>query len=278
MSLSQEQLASAAAYNRRQQGRLWLGQQLPDQTLRSLAADSSAFAERVAALQVQHGLPVVDGELGPHTLQALQEEALALEIARERTRPADYSWWRPGQPWPSAETIANVDLPDDDEPLDHYLDRMGCPHWTAWELTYLKNWRRNVVPARPNWPNIVATLRLAEILRDELGGHGLHTGNGYRPRSYNAEAGGAQNSQHIDFRAMDIDLQGPQAAGAGAQRALYEVSARLFCTYGRALEMGLGFYAPTRGTRVHIDTGFKCRHWNSDHVLRVVKELGLEPP
>ena len=42
--------------------------------------------------------------------------------------------------------------------------------------------------------------------------------------------------------------------------------------------MGLGFYAPGRGTRVSIDTGFAVRSWDGNDVRAVLTELGLPYP
>ncbi len=62
------------AYNTRQSGSLWQVQSLPS-PLCDLDPETAEFAEAVAALQIQNGLPV-DGKLGPNTLASIQTASL----------------------------------------------------------------------------------------------------------------------------------------------------------------------------------------------------------
>ena len=155
---------------------------------------------------------------------------------------------------------------------------MGIRHFSAYELTRVPGWQRNVEPIREDWARIVPALRLAEIMRHELGGHPLLTASGYRPRRYNKEVGGAANSQHVAFRAVLLMLDAERAESDEQQRRLYEVAARLFSQYGADLEVGLGFYTPARGARVSIDTGFALRAWQRGYVGQVLGELSLPAP
>lgn len=276
MSLSPEQMIRAQEYNEKVEGQRWNHAELPE-PLRSLALDSAAFAERVAALQVEEEL-FEDGKLGPRTLQALIERRIEEEVSQEQGTSQDLGFWVQGTPWPEVAAIRDVTPPLAGESLDKYLHRMGGRHFSAHELTRLPKWRRNVEPIREDWPNIIPALRLAEILRYELGGNPLLTQSGYRPRRYNKSIGGARNSQHVHFRALYLSLDTEQAGDEAQRRRLYEVAARLFSRYGAELKMGLGFYAPKRGTTVSIDTGFALRSWESDHVKAVLTELSLPYP
>ncbi len=276
MSLSPEQIAKAQEYNAKVEGQRWSHVDLPE-PLRTLEVGSPDFAVRVAALQVDEEL-FEDGKLGPRTYQAIVERRIEEEVNAEDTARQDLGFWVQGTPWPEASKLRDAAPPLAGESLDKYLHRMGARHFTAYELTRLPRWRRNVEPLREDWPNVVPAMRLAEILRYELGGQPLLVQSGYRPRRYNKAIGGARNSQHMYFRALYLSLDAEQAADEAQQRRLYEVAARLFATYGGDLKMGLGFYTPQKGTRVSIDTGFAQRSWNSDYVVRVLKELGLPVP
>jgi len=276
MSLSPEQITRAQEYNTKVAGQRWNHADLP-QPLASLAVDSPELAERVAALQVEEEI-YEDGKLGPRTLQALIERRIEEEVTQEQGAAQDLGFWVQGTPWPEASAIRDVTPPLAGESLDKYLHRMGVRHFSAHELTRLPKWRRNVEPIREDWPNIIPALRLAEILRFELGGNPLLTQSGYRPRRYNKSIGGAKNSQHVQFRALYLSLDTEQAVDEAQRRKLYEVSARLFSKYGAELKMGLGFYTPKRGTTVSIDTGFALRSWQADHVKAVLTELSLPLP
>jgi uncharacterized protein YcbK (DUF882 family) len=99
--------------------------------------------------------------------------------------------------------------------------------------------------------NIIPTLWIAEEMRAEIGP--LLIGNGYRPKDLNKKVGGAKFSTHIDFRALDLDL--PNIHDVGLRRTFYDLAGHMYVVHGTALKMGVGFYAPHGGTRVHVDTG-----------------------
>lgn len=276
MGLDEDQVKKAQAYNAKLNGQRWRAADLPDDALRAADPGSPEFALRVAALQGEEEMRA-DGMLGPRTLQALIERRIEEEVARgEQSRAVD--WWTPGEDWPEASRVADAPPPLARESLDAYLARMGCPHYSAFELTRLVRWATNVEPLREDWPNIVPTLRLAEILRHELGGGPLFVLSAYRPRRYNTAIGGTKGSLHPYFRSIHLGLDDENAASEEQQRRFYEIAARLFVFYGKDLKVGLGFYAPKRGTQITIDTGFAVRSWQSDHVKAVVAELGLSMP
>jgi uncharacterized protein YcbK (DUF882 family) len=276
MSLTEEQLKSAQGYNAKSAGPRWIRADLPDEALRAAGENTPEFALRVAALQLEEEI-YQDGKLGPRTLQALIERQIEAEVAKHEQSTA-LGWWTPGQPFPEAAAVAAVSPPTPGEPLDAYLDRHGCPHFSAYELTRLPRWSRNVEPVRDDWPNIIPTLRLAEIVRHEIGDDPLLVLSGYRPRRYNKAIGGAKGSLHPAFRSLELGLDVENTASEAQQRRLFEVAARLFALYGQTLKMGLGFYSPKRGSQITIDTGYAMRTWQSDHVKAVLAELGLKTP
>lgn len=88
----------------------------------------------------------------------------------------------------------------------------------------------------------------------------LNVGNGYRDRDLNKKVGGAKNSQHLHFRALDLDLL-PKRATRKTQERLYKVAAEMYLEYGVDYQIGLGIYRPIKGTRIHIDCGWRQRIW-----------------
>ncbi|MEP7122899.1 MAG: D-Ala-D-Ala carboxypeptidase family metallohydrolase [Byssovorax sp.] len=276
MSLTEDQLKSAQDYNAKSGGQRWIRADLPDEALRAVEEDTPDFALRVAAIQVEEEI-YQDGKLGPRTFQALIERRIEGEVATAEAAIA-LPWWTSTDAWPAAEALADVSPPVLGESLDAYLDRQGCPHFSAYDLTRLPLWSRNVEPVREDWAGIIPALRLAEILRHELGGTPLLVLSGYRPRRYNKAVGGAKSSYHPWFRSVQLGLDLENGASDAQQRRLYEVAAKLFAFYGQALKMGLGFYAPKRGSQITIDTGSTVRTWQSGYVSAVVAELGLKMP
>ncbi len=276
MSLTEDQVKKAQEYNAKSGGQRWVRASLPDEALRALVEGTPEFALRVAAIQIEEEI-YQDGKLGPRTLQALIERQIEAEVTAQEGE-ASLGWWSPGSDWPEAKEIAAVSLPALSESLDAYLDRHGCPHFSAFELTRLPRWARNVEPVREDWPNIIPTLRLAEILRHEIGADPLMVLSGYRPRRYNKVIGGAKGSLHPSFRSLQLGLDAENSASEAQQRQLYEVAARLFAFYGQALKVGLGFYTSKRGAQITIDCGYGVRTWQSDYVKAVVGELGLKMP
>lgn len=86
--------------------------------------------------------------------------------------------------------------------LTAYLRDHEITHFTGMEVAKL------ALPPRILWANIVPTLLVLERLRARL--NGIQPGayiivtSGYRTYEHNARVGGAPNSQHIKFRAIDF--------------------------------------------------------------------------
>jgi hypothetical protein len=111
-----------------------------------------------------------------------------------------------------------------------------------------------VVAPRALWPNIVNTLRfIRDRVRPRTGP--LEVLSGYRARPDNACAGGASQSAHIDFWALDL-----VPASALARTEMIARLCTVHAAYGQAANVGLGFY---RGRRFHVDTK-QFRRWGTD--------------
>lgn len=128
-------------------------------------------------------------------------------------------------------------------------------HFVAGEFTSYfareRNGVKNSPPPKRLWQNIVPTLRIVDELRDSFG-KPCRILSSYRAPAYNKKVGGAPLSQHLEFKALDITID-----GISPQRV-----------YDRLIEWrkagkftgGLGIY-PSSGF-VHIDTRARNATWN----------------
>ena len=116
--------------------------------------------------------------------------------------------------------------------LDAYLDAHVITHFASFEIC-----PRYLAPLY-SWPYIVPTLRYAEMLREEFGP--VSVSSGYRNLWHNAEEGGAENSLHLAFNALDLSCRrGNPGDWWSFMRDV-----------GQAAVGGLGLYS----TFIHIDT------------------------
>lgn len=145
----------------------------------------------------------------------------------------------------------------------------GIEHFTPREVCSMRKAKNAIaIPPSKYWERIIPALKLAEELRAIVGP--LYVGNGYRPRDYNKAVGGSWRSQHIQFRALDLDLI---ERGVVNQETFYEEACKIFLDRGKELKMGLGLYRPWRGTRIHIDIGYSFRHWEKKYTKPILKSL-----
>ena len=119
------------------------------------------------------------------------------------------------------------------EDLDEYLREHRIRYWSAREIA------RSGIPPVSLWPNIIPTLRAADHLREAFG-PGVCT-SGYRSPGYNARVGGAPNSTHVNFNALDVRFMN----GSPQDWATYVRS-----VLGLKLWVSVGEYP----TFVHLDT------------------------
>lgn len=125
-------------------------------------------------------------------------------------------------------------------------------NFTALEFTsYFEVTRRGVTnsyPLKPQWENIVPTLRIVDDLRDQLNSP-IVLLSSYRNREYNQKCGGVIDSQHRFFRALDI------AAAEHSPQTVYNIL--LERRREGKWTGGLGLYP----TFVHIDTRGYNTNW-----------------
>jgi uncharacterized protein YcbK (DUF882 family) len=93
-----------------------------------------------------------------------------------------------------------------------FLDRNQIEHFTAREVLFLgasNSWLKlNTVPDPSLWPNILPALAAADELRRRLA-KPIQILSAYRNPAYNRAIGGARNSQHAQFRALDLTAKVP---------------------------------------------------------------------
>jgi len=135
--------------------------------------------------------------------------------------------------------------------LQSYLDSHDIEHFTAKEITWLPRLNKSQIPPLEIWGNIIPTLKLADAIRKEWG-KPVRVFSGFRTVAYNSAVGGAKNSQHLYFRALDISPQN------GEVREFTEVVRGVVKRWRReGNSVGMGTYSGF----VHIDVGFKTRDW-----------------
>ena len=105
------------------------------------------------------------------------------------------------------------------------LEEMACHDGTPYPEEWIEE-------------RLMPLLGAAEWIRNRCG-FPLVVSSGYRTPSYNRRIGGAQNSQHIQGRAMDLHPQ-------GSLKTLQIVAGE---ARGQGLVVGIGYYADF----VHID-------------------------
>lgn len=158
--------------------------------------------------------------------------------------------------------------------IDNLFKDVGIEHFSAKEVCQMRRAKNAIaIPPRKFWERIIPALLLAEEIRSLIECP-LQVGNGYRPRDYNKAVGGSMFSQHIQFRALDLDLSKWRGIeGIVLQETFYETACEIFLSRGKELKMGLGLYRHNRGTRIHIDTGYSYRHWKKKYTKPLLERL-----
>ena len=135
------------------------------------------------------------------------------------------------------------------------LDRLGIEHFTARECLFLgaanKVHKNNHRPARALWKNFWPVIDIAETARERIG-KPLRITSAYRSPAYNKSigAGAASNSQHLQFRALDL---------AGPRSTLKKLYAELLAMRREGRNIAIGRYA----TFIHIDVRGSNATWGA---------------
>ncbi len=161
----------------------------------------------------------------------------------------------------------------------HYITHYGAgwivPTWQL--LRTASSWKRcgfapYEVPPTSEWPHIVQTLR---YVRDEivLAIGPVEPVSGYRNPGLNVCAGGAKDSAHKGYYALDL-----VPLTATTREELIRVVCTVHYRRGKAYDSGLGFYS---FLRFHVDSkGF--REWGPDGKPEsspcIPIETELQPP
>lgn len=187
---------------------------------------------------------------------------------------------REGRP-PAAWSAGQADdCAGDMEALETYLE-LAQPAltgigWSVYELCRLPKGQGShpvAVPPSGLWANIVPTLRVYELIRAAMGVP--LTLRCYRPPDYNRAVGGASQSTHMWFGALDVyapvrergDLAELAASiYLAASKGVWRGPARTMREEIEALgselnTLGLGIYGFPHSSNIHIDTGYRRRRW-----------------
>lgn len=140
------------------------------------------------------------------------------------------------------------------ETFSDWFSTQKFRHFGAAEFTsYFARERRGVrnsSPPKRIWKNIVPPLRIVDELRESFG-KPCRLLSSYRSPAYNRAVGGSALSQHLEFTALDIAINGIPA------RRVYD---RLLQWRKEGkFTGGLGYY-PSSGF-VHIDTRPRNATW-----------------
>jgi len=146
----------------------------------------------------------------------------------------------------------NPEEPRKRESFEMYIDRQGFKHFKGEELArYFRQVRGGVMNSYPPsalWHRFLPTLQIVDGLREALG-KPVRITSSYRSPAYNKAVGGAPMSQHKEFRAADIQVDG------ATPQEVYTLL-KLWRDQGR-FSGGLGLYS----TFVHIDTRGTNADW-----------------
>ena len=132
----------------------------------------------------------------------------------------------------------------DHEKLRDLFDQWSIQHFRPEEVTRLSRWNTHRVPDDDLLGNIEQAIRIADSARSALGAP-VRCTSGYRPEEYNSLVGGSPTSEHMDFKALD--LQPVDSGQMGRFRSI--VSA--IVNYARHL--GIDVRVIHYATFVHID-------------------------
>jgi hypothetical protein len=108
----------------------------------------------------------------------------------------------------------------------------------------------NTDPPQALWGNIIATVKVLIELKQRLGGAAITLNSAYRSPAYNASVGGARDSQHMKFTAVDLVAHDGGRPSDWA-RTLHQMRD------GGFFKGGIGLY----NSFVHVDTRGYNANW-----------------
>lgn len=130
--------------------------------------------------------------------------------------------------------------------LQAFIESHGIRFFSAREVTLQRRWSRHELPDRGDWENVIPALHLADAIRAALGAP-IRVVSGYRTADYNRAVGGSPFSEHMYFRAVDI--QPVDAA------RFEEMITLAHCAVDVARSLGLNVALLIYDRFIHIDTG-----------------------
>jgi hypothetical protein len=202
------------------------------------------------ALLMSAQAPVIAPSATPSADTPLLFDPAAAYITAGQDEPGYRSWYL-AAPWRAAQVKSFNDY------LNTYQVGGVLPTWqllrtaTSWQECGGQPFE---IPPAEEWPHIVQTLRYVhDYVIPELGP--VEPVSGYRNPTLNQCAGGAPESAHKHYSAIDMVPLRPITR---------EAMMRTLCAghsqHGAAYNAGLGFYA---FMRFHVDST-KYRRWNMD--------------
>jgi hypothetical protein len=139
------------------------------------------------------------------------------------------------------------------EEFQTILAARGIEYFTADELFFLgasnARFKNNTEPPRKLWDNILPTLDIVDTARHMIG-KPLRISSAYRSPAYNKSVGGVSNSQHVQFRALDL---------AAPKSTLKKLYAELMDMRKRGCRIAIGRYP----SFIHVDTRGTNASWGN---------------
>lgn len=134
------------------------------------------------------------------------------------------------------------------EEFNKWFSDLDIKYFKAHEFTNYFERNLNTFPPKSKWKNMVATIKLVDRLRADIG-MPIRLTSSYRSKAYNDNCGGAPKSLHKEFNAIDLQVDGLKPSYVYARLKKYRDAGEF--------EGGIGKY----NTFVHIDTRGTNADW-----------------
>ena len=130
--------------------------------------------------------------------------------------------------------------------LQAFLDDHKIRYFEAHEIVRARRWNKLLSPDRDLWGNVIPALTIADCAREALGAP-VRCASGYRDERYNGVVGGSETSEHLFFKALDLQPVDPSLMDRFREIMIALVEyARLQGVDARLIHYG---------TFVHVDVG-----------------------